>query len=629
MAQKTDLYQLLKSFAKNTGSPYVEMEPFIASVEKHAKRYSEERPEWGKWHGDVGRKIWAELPALEKEEKCKILNEPSGLRIFMPNYYVDIIKDVYQNMDESADRPFPDEQSFQFDLPYSQIKPINVEFDLPVYLDNPQKTMLPVLKLIFPEDLGNTFILVDLIPERLPEACLLKIRHYLRLRNNKEFIMHKLAPSFQGKESQLRETINNILVKPFESIQNMETGGDFIFLFWSFFCNLIKKDIKQKNELLSEDIAALQSVYVMEVFNGYFKKVTTRKKETELALKNLDLQLEKTPYLFTMDDIIKLRDSKGVPLLGQYSQEALEDYIKTKTTSTNPDRLPELLILRGPREEQCFIKKKSMIPFCMKLLGEARVIIRKSISARWLKLMKEYRTEPAMKSDGEFEKLLSRQLTHLTPILAALLEDNKLYLTYVETEDVPAAQQIFRNRMLIPLSELLLLQRKALLTDTKILLPFWHSIPIIIKIISFFKNAGKKKKRQKKEHQEKYPANDISEDISAKKDAQKNRLKQSAEDFIMIHLPDDKNLDSFLLELEKKWNRLLDEQARKNLIEDVNALIRDRVRKILRIQQNAVLTDETIARMTKNIIADTPALHQFEGENLTLYISLYIAKIVA
>ncbi|MDR2900633.1 MAG: hypothetical protein LBV20_03845 [Treponema sp.] len=629
MAQNTDLYHLLKSFAKNTGSPYVEMAPFIASVEKHTKRYASERPEWARWSENVGRKIWEELPTLEKEEKCKICNEDSGVKIFMPNYYIDIINDVYMNLDESADLPFPEEQSFKFDLPYSQIKPINVEFDFSTYLDNQQETKLPVLKLIFPEKLGNTLILADLVPKRLPEACLLKIRNYLRTRNNKEFILHKLAPSFQGKESQFREAMNNILVKPFESIRNMESGGDFIFLFWSIFCNLIKKDIKQKNELLPEDIAALQSVYVMEVFNGYFKKIATRKKETELALKNLDLQLEKPPYLFTLDAIIKLRDSQGVPLLGQYTKETLEDYIKTKTAASNPDQLPELLVLHGQKGEQWFIKKKSMIPLCMKLLGDARIMIRKSISARWLKLMKDYSSEPAMKSDAEFEKLLSRQLNNLAPILAVLLEDNMLYLTYVETADIPAAQQIFKNRVLIPMSELLLLQRKALLSDTKILLPFWHSMPFFLKIITFFKHLGKKKNQQKKEELAKTPAEEVSENASVKKDAQKSKLKQSADDFIMVHLPTDKKLDDFLMELQKKWNRILNEQARKDLAEDVNALVRDRVRRMIRLQQNAVLTEETISRMTKNIITDTPALHQFEGENLTLYVELYIAKLVS
>ncbi len=628
MAQNTELYHLLKSFAKNTGSPYIEMEPFIASIEKHAKRYSAERPEWVKWTDNVGRKIWEELPGLEKEEKCKVLTDASGIRIFMPNYYVEIIKDAYQNLDETADLPFPDEKSFKFDLPYSQIKPLNVEFDLPPYLDNPQETLLPVLKLVFPEGLGNTFILANLIPNRLLEACFLKIRNYLRIRNNKEFIQHKLAPSFQGKESQLRESINNILVKPFESIRNMESGGDFVFLFWSFFCNLIKKDIKQKNEMLPEDVAVMQSIYVVEVFNGFFKKNATRKKETELALKNLDLQLDKPPYLFTMEDIINLRDGKSVPLLGQYSQEALEEYIKTKTTEHAPDQLPELLIIRGLNDEQWFVKKKSIIPLCMKLLGDARHIVRKSVSKRWLKLMNDYLTEPAMESDAEFEKLLSRQLNSLVPVLAALLEDNKLYLTYVETEQIPEAQQIFRNSVLIPMSELLLLQRKALLTDTKILLPFWHSIPIITMIIAFFKNLGKKRARRKQEEQEKIPTGEVQEESSDKKDAQKNRLKQSAEEFIMVNVPDDKTLDSFLGELQKKWNRLLHEQARNDLVEDVNALIRDRVRRMLRIQQNGILTEETINRMTSNIIADTPALQQFKGDALTLYIQLYIAKLV-
>jgi hypothetical protein len=605
------------------------MESFIASVEQHAKRYAVERPEWEKWSDNVGRKVWTELPILEKEKKCKICNEKSGVKIFMPNYYVDILKEAYSDLDKSADIPFLDAQSFMFDLPPNQIKIINVEIDLYTYLDNPQKTSLPILKFIFPEGLGNTLILSDLIFNKLPEACVLKIRNYLRLRNNKEFIMHKLATSFQGKEAQLREEIQNILLKPFQSISNMQSGGDFIFLFWSSFCNLIKKDIRQNNEMLPHDIAVLQSVYIMEVFNGHFKKNTTRKKETELALKNLDLQLEKPPYLFSMNDIINLRNSNGIPLLGQYSEDDLNDFINKKTAANNFDQLPDILHIRGLRDEQLFIKKKSMIPLCMKLLGEARAPIREVISERWLKLMKDYSSEAAMTNDYDFEKLLSRQLKNFSPILAILLNDNKLYLAYIETENIPAAQQIFRDRILIPMSELLLLQRKALLSDIKILLPVWYSMPIMVKCISFFKKFGKKNPKQKKNIQAKKSTKIVSENVSEKNNIQHAKLKRSAEDFIVVHLPSDIKLDVFLMELQKKWNRLIDEQSRKNLAEDVNALIRDRVRRLLRIQKNAVLTDETIFRMTNNIIADTPALHQFEGDALTLYIELYIAKIVA
>jgi hypothetical protein len=629
MAQNTDLYHLLKSFAKKNGSPYVDLESFITSVEKHFKRYSAERPEWAQWSNDVGKKIWAELPQLEKEEKCKVCNEEYSVKIFMPNYYIDIIKEKYQNLDESAVLPFPDEKSFKFDLPYSQIKPINVEFDLPDYLDNPQEANLPVLKFIFPEGLGNTLILSELIFKKLPEACILKIRNYLRLRNNKEFFMHKLAPSVQGKESQLREALNTILVKPFESIRNMEDGGEFIFLFWAFFCNLLKKDIKLKNEMLPEDIAVLQSVHVMEVFNGYFKKITTRKKETELALKNLGLLLEKPPYLFTMEDICNLRDNKSVPLLGQYNKETLENYIRTKTTESISNQLPELLILHGSSNEQWFIKKKSMIPLCMKLLGDARNVIRKEISQSWLELISNYSEDPAMKSDIDFEKLLSRNLRNFTPVLADILDDKKLFLVYDEAGEIPAAQQIFKNQMLLPLSKLLLLDRKALITDIKIRLPFWHSMPIVVKCIMFLKKLGIKKTQQKTKKDEKKSAENNSKEKSEKKDSQKKRLKQSADDFIMLHLPSDKKLDAFLNELQIKWNRLLNEQAKKNLVEDVNALIRDCLRRSLRFQQNAILTDETISQMTKNIISETPALQQFEGDNLTLYIELYIAKLVS
>jgi hypothetical protein len=333
--------------------------------------------------------------------------------------------------------------------------------------------------------------------------------------------------------------------------------------------------------------------------------------------------------MFTMDDIIQFQDSKSIPLLGQYNQEALENYIKTKATESSPDTLPEILLLHGSNYEQWFIKKKSMIPLCMKLLGDARITIGKLVAKRWLKLMEDYSDEPAMKNDSDFEQLLSKLLHRYAPVLAALLNDNKLYLVYSETGDVPIAQQIFRNQSLIPLSELLLLERKSIFTDTKILLPFWYSMPIVTAIMKFFTNFSKKKKDTQKKNSSEEASHEGSEDTAIKKDSQKAKLKKSADDFIKDHLPSDKKLDAFLVELQSKWNNLIDEQARKNLFEDVNSLIRDRVRRMLRLKHNNGLTEEAISQMSQNIITDTPVLQQFHADTLTLYIELYIARLVS
>jgi hypothetical protein len=202
---------------------------------------------------------------------CQLLDLDGTTRILLLHFYIELIQQAFQELDACSDQPFPDESSFSTPFPPDQIRPISVEFDLPGYIEDPQTTPLPALRLTFPNNLGNTIILATMVPNTLLEAAFLKIRNYMRSHNNKEYFQHKLAPAFQGKESQLREVLNQITIKPFEALRIMQDAGEFSYLFWSYFNNLLKHDITQRKDPLPGEIAALQSVYIIEVFNSYYK----------------------------------------------------------------------------------------------------------------------------------------------------------------------------------------------------------------------------------------------------------------------------------------------------------------------------------------------------------------------
>ncbi|MDR1429724.1 MAG: hypothetical protein LBI85_05495 [Spirochaetaceae bacterium] len=631
MAQNTDLYPILRSYANKNHSPYVAIDSFIDVLGKTAKRNVGDHPEWTRWVDDTALKVWEDLTPLVEDGHCQIIDLDGSSRILLLHFYVELVQQSWQNLDAQADLPFYDENSFQVPFPQSRIRPVSVEFDFPSYIEQPQESILPIIKLIFPGNLGNTLVLANMIPSPLMEAAILKIRNLMRSHNNKEYFLHKLIPAFQGKETQLREALNQIVVKPFEALRIMRDSGEFIFLFWAYFNNLLKHDINQKKEPLPAETGALQSVYIIEVFNNYYKGIAVRKKEQELALKNLELQLGKPPFLYTLDDIIKFVDHKGIPLLGQYSQEALEHYLKTKTTEAKEDELPEMLIVHGLQDERWFVKKIRMLPLCARLLADARVRIRRAISKRWLRLLKQYQNEYAMDNDEEFEKLLQKYLYELAPTLGAVLGDQKLYLAYCELEKVqggiPESSRIYIDGVLIPLASLLLIRRKDILTDTRMLLPFWYTVPIISEIIAFFKNWGKQRNLKKRRRQKEQDAGEEDLLPAKQSDLQQHRLRAAAQELRDSLIPDGYTLDSYLALLHDRWNRLLGKQAKKNLTEDIHSLIRDRLRHTLRIQPNAVLTEASFSRMADKIIMDTPTLSQLSAQDsLKLYIQLYMVK---
>ncbi len=640
MSQGTDLYTIIRFYANRSHVPEIPVDTFISFLEKYAKRYASERPDLGQWATDTSRKVWAELPRLAEANTIRLVTDEGGTKIAVDQYYVDLLQQAYRSADDSAELPFPDEVSLKIIVPPVLLKTVNMEMDLSTYIASPPESPLPILKLVLPEGTGSPLILSSMISKRLLELSLLKIRHYLRSHNNKEYVQHKLAPAFQGKESQLKEKLNQLLIRPFDALGDIENAGDFSFSFWAYMTSLVKGDIKKKNDRLPEDMAALQAFMILEVYNNYYKSKATRAKEAETAFKNLELALEKAPFLFTVDDIIRFTDTKGVPLLGQYTQQALEEYLKTKSTTSVNEQLPELLIVRGPKDERWFLKKSKMLPLCVRLLGEARPRIKSAITQRWFKVMSNFQSEAAMENDDAFEKELAELADIQAPSLMALLDDQKLYLVYKELEGteggIPEAARLFYKGNLAPLADLLLLKRKDILVDVRMLLPFWYSMPIVSKIIAFFKNFGKKEKKSpltKNSAPKKGPAENLEElpseegPTSGKVDRRKE-LAVAAKKAQGRLLPPGYTVDRYLGETQDRWNRLINAEAKNNLTEDVNSLIRDYLRRTIRSLRSAPFTEERIAALADTLV-ETPILQKLPAkESLRIYIQLYITKLL-
>jgi hypothetical protein len=92
-------------------------------------------------------------------------------------------------------------------------------------------------------------------------------------------------------------------------------------------------------------------------------------------------------------------------------------------------------------------------------------------------------------------------------------------------------------------------------------------------------------------------------------------------------VPEGHTTDKYLVKLEEGWGRLLNKQARKDLLEDVNALIRDRLRQNLRMKKQIKLDQNSLNAMADGIIVSNPSLQSLTGQDsLRLYIVLYIVK---
>ena len=631
MVQGADLYSILVSYANKINSPYIDINFFLDYLVRSAKMYAKDSPSWKKWlEEDRKVKFWSEVSALAEKDKCELLGDSIDGRIFMSSYYPDLLTEVYKHIDEKPDMPFPSEESLKIAIPGNQVKYLNSEYDLLPILADPGKSGTPILKIGFPESFGSAVVLPGMIPRQLTEIALRKIREYLHHHGNREFAYHKLSTTLQGKETFVKDQLDQIIMRPVELYKAIEESSELTSAFWAHFCNLLKNDIKKKKERLFSEIAVFQSLHIIEVVNGYYRSLALRKKEVELAFKNLEACLAKPPFLYTMDQILKFTGPNGGLLKDQYTSEELEAWIRKLTTETKDDKLPVMLVLKTSSAiEQGFILKTKVLSLCARLINDARGVVKSDVSKRWGKLVHDYQSEPAMENDIDFEKVLAKIAEKHCPELMSLLSDPKLAVVYFEMEQkenvIPASARIFSNGKLIPYSALFHVWRKDLLSDAKSALPFWYSMPILSAIIGFFKRLSQRKKLAKKpSHDEETDEQEILEEKS-----RVDYLRDTAEELELELIPSGYTLDQYLSSLEDRWIRLIDMEARENLINDVKYLAKETLRRTLRLQRQFKPTREAVSQLAYSFVIHHPVLSNvIARDSLILYVELCFIKLL-
>jgi hypothetical protein len=635
MAQRTDLYTILLSYANKRHSPLIDVYGFIMFIEKYAKHYVKERPEWGKWTTEVGTKFWAELSPLIEKGKCKLLNGGSNGQVLILDFYFETVNKAYENPEANAELPFPDEQTLGIHVPADQIRVLNISTDMGDYMEHPQESDMPLIKIVFSDSLGSALVLASYIPRRILEISVLKASSFLKIEHNSEYFFARLVNQFFGKEPLLRDILAQIELKPRECFVHIETAGEFACLFWPAFCSLIRLELKKKNEFTAMDISVLQAALIIEFFVGYYRSITSRKKEREMAMREIELRIERPPYAFTLKDIMKFSDATGRPLTDFYEQKDLDEFLKARSSFDGAEetgkQLPPVLIFHNRFDEQIFVSKTKVFPMITRMLGEARPQVKKAITTRWSKFIREFTSESTMENDRDFEKLVAHYTSQSAPTLMILLDDKKLFLLQEELAasqgGIDSAKVYQANGTPTPLPTLLMVNRKDLLVDVKIMLPFWYSIPVISSIIAFFKRVrNNKTKKNKTSQEQEFQEREIPATHST---TLAYDIKRVALDYQMQAVPAGKTTEQHLREMEDLWRKVMDPEAKKQLVLDVHNQIRRKLKPILDTRGNRKITIQSIDEMADSVIMVSPALTELNNsEKLHNYVALYIAKLL-
>ena len=628
MAQ-ADLYSVLSGYVGKIKSPYVRIGEFIVFLEKYAARKAPEEPVWKRWTVNTEGKFYEELAELIDDGRCLIVEDDRDRRVFIPGYCRFKIDEIYRDIDKLAGIPFHNEVSLELEMPPGFVKTFNLLSDMNIFFNKSEETpeSADIVSLFFPQTLGSGLLLAGMIPTKLMEIALLKVRYYLHGHNNRDYLLNKMLGQMQGKEKIVRDMMDKIMLRPLDCLSEMERSADFPYLFWTFFCPLVKNDLRKKNEILPEDQAALQAVCVIEVCCSFYRARAAQKRDIDAAFLTLEALMDRSPWHFTLNEITDFTNDRGILLLDIYSRKELEQYIQRAIVKSINGALPAWVVVHTAKGERWYIKKERYLFVCTQMLITTQPMVKAAIGRRWNRMIRDYSKEPPMTLDAEFEKMLESQTKTENPVLHAILEDPRLRWAYDEQDKIqgaiPQGSRIFSNGNLLPYSVLYSLRRKDLLSDIKLRLPFWYSIPLLVAIIGFFKRRKNKEVEQSaKQEYERKEDDNVVEQYS-------NELTQSVRLLESALVPVYKTLDQYLLELEERWVRLLNKKDRENAIVDVRSLLKDNLRRTMKMYKLKRITEKDMREMAVMLVKSNPALQEMkEKEALLLYMELYMVKLL-
>jgi hypothetical protein len=621
-----DLYSVMRTLAGRAGSLCVNLGGVLPVYEKLAQGTGDRQNK---------ARMRAELSALVDSGRCVMVNDST---VFLIGLCRDRVLQAYSDPEKNLDMPFPSCESMGLTITPQSLKTICLNYDdMGEFFDQPFKLAdgegdgtgkAPAgidepVKLVFPDNFGSTLLITSMIPRRLMEIALFKVRRYLNSRNNRDYLLSKLCVHMPGKERFLRDTVNLFMEKPLDCLSEMEKSSDLPYLFWTHFCPLVKYNVNQKKDLLSEDIAIMQAITIVEICAGFYRNIAARKREISSAFHSLEIFMNQPPWYYTLNQIAGFENERGIPLLQIYSQGALEAYIHRAITESKNNFLPAWLLLPVVRgAERSFIKKERYLPLCARLIAETRPLVKDEIEKRWVRMIREFEKEPAMEKDNEFDKLLAGCLELVNPFLTSLLADPKLFLVYAEmsggSEELPPTLRLIQAGRLLPMSVLYSFYRQDFISDARSSLPFWYSVPALMAIAAFFRRLRKKKKRQ-------------VEDTAASGEAGSARqtIQQSAHLIAEAILPPGKSIDAYLAELGDRWSQIIDQKARNKLIEDVRFLVKNSLHRAQKFYFASRLTRESLDEIADFIVTRTPQLRSLgDQQSLRLYMVLYMLKLL-
>ena len=672
MSTPNDVVRILQSYTKRSREAVIGFKDLLDFTQKYLTKYVEEFPDLADLDENTPDLLAAHLLSLEKDGRVSLEYRNGRIHeIDYQEFYPLVINAAYSKVKAQPHISFPSEESLPVSIPERRIAAVNVKEQFVEWLGRTDEKPPKVLRLIFPEGIRSIICTSELLGRFLPEVAVQKIRNYLRIEKNAGYMRSRLLGIFRNRDMALKEFLDKIQTNPNEALQTVLSPNDFTFHVWTTMCSVVVKEFSKKKDKLQEDYDYEQAAYLLGYYNVFHKAIVQKKREVETALRGIDLNLKKAPYVFSVSDIYAFTDSKGIALAKHCTVDEMNEHLRKRMTPQEDETLPELIRFRGSDDKDYYIRKESILRYLIESLYELSREFQDFYVNKFKKALENDEKPKIMLEDQPFAEDVDARLRTQEPIISGLLKYDLLSVTAREMKPLKAAaDEIARildtkTRKVQPAYEVLKLDRKELYRQAKVLLPFWQAVPVIRGIVKFFValmvGQPKAKKRRSKRQAEVATAavaaaaaasqkgefeegtmqfgarpvapsgssTDSAEGISGNtRKAQAIAFREAVQRLQDEYVPPGKTAKATLEELAEKWNYRLDPVARQNLVEDVNSLVRDFLRR-MKVGFRLIPPDRDRIRELSGKLAQNDALSEVKHkEALRRYLELYMLTLL-
>ena len=623
MSERKDLLYILKTYTKKRKVPTISITDLQSLAEKWSVDIKKKRSGFTDFSGFSEEALERIVDKLVTEGVCSVSGSPGHIEaVTLLDFYQDSVKKAYDEIESQPDISFPDEAAFGGTFPKDIITVVDVKAGFLDLLKSDNKESSKLLRINFPEGIQSLVILSNLVDPELLQICVSKSRIYLSTKRNYDYIFHRMQGIFQHKDQVIKDMFTKIIGQRNLAIATIMNPDDFTFQFWSHFSSLIIKEFREKKDKLAREHGFSQAAYLIGFYNLYYKGTKQEKRDKELSFKQVEIGLRKAPYIFSFTDIMGFKDKNGFPLSRKVDRTELAEYLEKRTNPAAEQAIPDILKFNTSSDKYMFMNKEKYLSLTLRKIQEDSRELQSQYIDEWKDILGDFKRLKLMNDRNLFIEDIALRVRNMDPVLMMLMKFDYIVLcleetkppreVYMETERLfNRSRDNFRS-----LDEIFRLDRKNLYNDARSMLPIWKTLPVIGPIAHILKRlfsgvrrgaagikdpsdlmssfhkplpsqpvVNKKHKKSNESNAIEISRGEKHEDLAA---PTKNKRKPSKEQLdkyrkavakLKEHYVGEKgNLNEAISSSINIWNPLMDGNARKDLIEDVNSMIRDYIR---------------------------------------------------